>query len=263
MSRGEMCSVTRCTSYPPDSVQPYLRRVLRELLATLGEILSPTHCPACGVVCGGGLCPGCRQRLSIRPPPRCPRCGAGLIAAGDPCRQEHRHLRGIALARAPFQYAGTAGEVVRRGKFQRDMGSLSWLARAMAGCLADWARAEGRRAVVVSVPLHPSKRRQRGVDQAAVLAGLVARRLGLVHGAGVLARCRETLAQGDVRVTSREKNVAGAFRVRRPLLVGGKTVVLVDDVTTSGSTARECARVLSAAGAREIVLLTAAAARDQ
>ncbi|MHC5070977.1 MAG: ComF family protein, partial [Planctomycetota bacterium] len=104
-------------------------------------------------------------------------------------------------------------------------------------------------------------RRRRGLDQAAVLAELVAARLRLVHVTGVMTRVRDTLAQGDVRVTSRERNVAGAFRVRRPLPVRDRVVVLVDDVTTSASTARECARVLRAVGVLEVVLLTAAVAR--
>lgn len=243
---------------------PYLRRAIRELLATLADIVCPFRCPACGQqVVGTGLCPACREQLSVREPPRCQRCGAGLLVAGDPCSQDHKHLRGIAFARAPFRYAGTAGDVVRRGKFQADRGALAWLARGMAGCLEDWARQDGRRAVVVSVPLHPQKRRRRGLDQAAVLAELVARRLGLAPVVGAMTRVRPTLAQGDVRVTSRERNVAGAFRVRRPLAVTGRVVVLVDDVTTSGSTARECARVLSAAGAKKVVLLTAAVSRDQ
>jgi len=132
----------------------------------------------------------------------------------------------------------------------------------MAACLADWSVAEGRRGVLVSVPLYARKRRRRGLDQAAFLADLVAMRLGLVHVPGALVRRRETLAQGDVRVTSRQQNVAGAFAVRRPRAVAGKQVVLVDDVMTSGSTARECARMLLAAAARQVVLLTAAVAAD-
>ncbi len=170
-------------------MRPSLRRALRELLATLADMVCPSRCPACGAgVLGTSLCPCCRQQLSVRQRPRCLRCGAGLLVAGDPCRQDHRHLVGIAFARAPFRYAGTAGEVVCRGKFQHDRGALSWLARAMAECLEDWVREDGRRALAVSVPLHPRKRRRRGLDQAAVLAELVAARLRLVHLIGAMTR---------------------------------------------------------------------------
>ncbi|MCA8942093.1 MAG: ComF family protein, partial [Planctomycetes bacterium] len=85
--------------------------------------------------------------------------------------------------------------------------------------------------------------------------------LGLRCASRVVARTRATLPQGDVRVTSRDANVAGAFRLRRAGAVRGRPVLLVDDVFTSGSTMRECARVLRAGGAGAVVGLTACDAR--
>ena len=111
--------------------------------------------------------------------------------------------------------------------------------------------------MLISVPLHPAKRRHRGLDQAALLADEVARRLGLANAPSVLRRMRDTLPQGDIRVMSRAENVRDAFAARRPRRVRDRIVVLVDDVRTSGSTALECAQVLRAAGARQVVLLTA------
>lgn len=169
-------------------------------------------------------------------------------------------MTGIALARAPFRYRGTSGRIVRRLKFSHDPASARFLGRAMADALRPRVAGPGRRAVCVSVPLHPRKARARGLDQASVLADGVATRLRLRHRARVLLRRRDTVPQGDPRVMSRELNVRGAFAVRRPRAVAGRVVVLVDDVTTSGHTARECARVLRAAGAREVWLLTAARA---
>lgn len=128
----------------------------------------------------------------------------------------------------------------------------------MAGMLREWVRNEGRRALVVAVPLHPARLRRRRFDQTAWLAAEVGRRLGLEVAAGVLRRRRDTLPQGDVRVVSRVRNVAGAFVVERSRAVAGRWIVLVDDVATSGATARACGEVLRAAGARHVVLLTAA-----
>ncbi|MCA8958091.1 MAG: ComF family protein [Planctomycetes bacterium] len=163
----------------------------------------------------------------------------------------------MALCRAPLSYAGTGGALVRQAKFAADRAALVFLARAMVPCVAEWARGPGRRAVVTSVPLHPHKLRTRGIDQAAVLAELVARRLGLSFLPHGLRRTTDTLPQGDVRVVSRTRNVAGAFEVRRRGALDGRTVLLVDDVRTSGSTAGECARVLQRAGVRTVALLTA------
>ncbi len=177
-----------------------------------------------------------------------------------PCQEDHAPLRGIAMARAPFRYAGTAGAVVRRFKFQHDLGSGAYLAGHMAATLAPWSRTAGRRALFMAVPLHGRKRRKRGFDQAAWLAERIADQLALPFLSGGLARVRETLPQGDPRVTNREANVRGAFAVKRERPVEAAMVVLVDDVMTSGTTARECARVLRGAGASRIVLLTAARA---
>jgi predicted amidophosphoribosyltransferase len=110
---------------------------------------------------------------------------------------------------------------------------------------------------LVPAPLHAARRRERGFDQAEWLARAVAARLGLDVACGVLARRRATLPQGDPRVTSRSANVEGAFAVVRLRAVAGRSVVLVDDVLTSGATARACAEQLLAAGARDVSVLTA------
>jgi predicted amidophosphoribosyltransferase len=138
----------------------------------------------------------------------------------------------------------------------------------MAVALRPWVDVRGRRAMLVSVPMHPRKRQRRGIDQAAFLAERVAQRLGLRYLPRVLRRTRETLPQGDPRVTSREENVRDAFGLWHPWpllgqkrLLGqrrllGQTIILVDDVRSSGSTARSCADTLRSAGASCVVLVT-------
>lgn len=165
------------------------------------------------------------------------------------------------MGRAPLQYAGLGGELVRRLKFDGDSRLAQWLAAPMAASVADWRRGPGRRAVVVAVPMHWRKRRRRRFDHAALLATMVAHRLRLTLAPRVLVRQRDTLPQGDVRVTSRRRNVRGAFVVRRAAAVAGRSVLLIDDVRTSGCTVRECARILRGAGARSVAVLTAVTAR--
>ncbi|MEO6596509.1 MAG: hypothetical protein ABIP94_17295 [Planctomycetota bacterium] len=110
---------------------------------------------------------------------------------------------------------------------------------------------------MVPVPLHAARRRQRGFDQAEWLARRVAGRLGLMVESGVLARARATLPQGDPRVLSRERNIDGAFRLANPARIVGRRIVLIDDVFTSGATARCCAGLLREAGALEVGMLAA------
>lgn len=216
----------------------------------------PPVCPACGEA-AEGLCGACRLTLQRRPVPGCPRCGEPVIEAGLACGSDHRDLRLLVRHGAPMRFAGTGGALVRRFKLDADSSAGRLLARAMADTWAPWTCGNWRRALLVPVPLHRARRRERGFDQAEWLARAVGQRLGLEVAVGVLGRQRPTLPQGDPRVTSRDRNVAGAFTVVRPLRVVGRRIVLVDDVFTSGATARCCAEVLRGAGAREVAILTA------
>ena len=114
--------------------------------------------------------------------------------------------------------------------------------------------------VVVAVPLHPRRLRERGFNQAALLARELARLCRRPCATDALARRRDTAPQSGLRAGERRRNVREAFVARRPGAVAGRIVTLVDDVVTTGATAEACARALAAAGAREVRLLAAARA---
>jgi ComF family protein len=235
-----------------------LRRWWRELHRTLWDLVLPPHCPGCGAGGHPGLCPECQGLLGQRPAPWCLRCGEPRGSAAAPCPSDHRFVTGIAWARAPLTYAGTGGALVRRFKLDSDFGAGLLLAKAMARMLAaSVQKARWRRAAMVPVPLHRARRRQRGFDQARFLAEQVGRRCDLEVDARALRRLVPTLPQGDPRVTNRSQNVAGAFALARSRGFAGRRVILVDDVITSGATARSCAEILLQAGAVEVGLLTA------
>jgi ComF family protein len=114
--------------------------------------------------------------------------------------------------------------------------------------------------VLVPVPLHPRRRRERGFNQADLLAAAVGRRCRLPVAATALVRRKDTAPQAGLSAAGRRLNVAGAFGVRRRARIAGRVVVLVDDVLTTGATALACARALNDAGAREVRLLAVARA---
>ena len=230
-----------------------VRRVGRQLARALRDVLMPAACAACGEL-AAELCPTCQRNLVTRPAAGCGRCGEPTTPAGA-CTAGHAALRHVRQLIAPYRYAGTAGVLVRRLKLDSDAAAGQLLARAMADACRElsWSG----RPVVASVPLHRARRRRRGFDQAEWLARAVAARLGLKVASGVLERRRATRPQGDALVLSRAANVRGAFRVRAPELVFRRPVLLVDDVFTSGATARACARLLRKAGARSVALLVA------
>ena len=235
-----------------------VRRALREVATCLLDLVAPATCAACGTTTTGRLCSACRARLEARPRCGCRRCGEAILTPDSGCTADHAWLRWIAALRAPWRYRGTGGAIVRRFKFEGDAAAGELLVRGMQGTVRGWARGEGRRAVVVYVPMHAGRRRSRGFDQAERLAIAVSDALGLEFAGGVLERRRETLSQTDPRVTSRAHNVEGAFAVGRPRPIRGARVLLVDDVVTSGATARACAAALRTAGALRVTLLTAA-----
>lgn len=233
-------------------------RLVREGHGAFLDALAPPHCPACGVP-SAGLCRPCGDRLERRRGPSCPRCGEVLPGPGRPCRATHEGLRGIAWARAPFRYAGTGGALVRRLKFEADWAAGIELASAMAATLRPQLVGAWRKPLLVPVPLHRDRARERGFNQAAWLGAGIATACGIALVPRQLVRCRATLPQGDPRVLGRAANVEGAFALAGRSLVRARRVVLVDDVTTSGATARTCARVLRDHGALEVALLTACA----
>ncbi len=235
-----------------------IRRLIRELAAAAFDAVAPPRCVACGVA-GRELCGGCRAGLELRVGLEvCPRCGEPRAIGAGSCNERHDRITGFRVARAPWRYRGTGGAIVRRFKFDAEPAALRLMVRAAADTIRPWIAGPGRRAVLVAVPMHAKKRRQRGHDHAARLTEEIARSVGRSFVPGALRRARDTLPQGDPRVTNRATNVDGAFAVARPVAVRGRVVVLVDDVTTSGATARACATVLRDAGAGPLALLTVA-----
>jgi ComF family protein len=158
----------------------------------------------------------------------------------------------VSLARSIGPYEGTLRAIVHALKYDGRP--------TIARHLANRMRTAGEEVLagadlVVSVPLHRSRERARGFNQARELA----RHLG-VPVANALARTRRTASQADLPAATRHANVRNAFAVRQDTDVAGRTIVLVDDVSTTGATLNACAAPLLAAGATEVRALTAARA---
>jgi ComF family protein len=177
---------------------------------------------------------------------RGPLCGA--------CR---RRPPGFDYARAAARYDGVVREALHAFKFRgrwalaAPLGDL--LVEAVAGRLP-----EGVPDLLLPVPLHPRRERERGFNQASLLARRVGRSLGCPVREAVLTRVVVTRFQTELDAAARRANVRNAFEVRRPDVVAGRHVVLVDDVLTTGATLSECAGRLRAAGASRVGALTVA-----
>lgn len=260
--------VPSAPSFPRPRTDPWAR----VLAAVADGLLAVLVAPACAV-CGGALdaptrgpvCEACWRAVRLLTPPVCDRCGDALPSwraasrARGMCPRCRRRVSAIDRGVAAGAYDGALREIIHAFKYgqRRSLGaSLAALMRAQGAAVLDGADC------VVPVPLHWRRRLGRGFNQAARLA----QGLGLPVVAA-LKRTRHTRSQTDLPAAERHRNVREAFRLarrgllrRRPLDVRGLTIVLVDDVATTGATLEACARVLKAAGAAEVRALTAARA---
>jgi len=227
----------------------------------------PPHCYHCGAMLSGTrnrfLCLACWRAL-IRTRiggAVCPVCGLPLDAGeGETaCVSCQLHAPNFDLARSIFPYAGPVGSLIVSYKFQGDF----YLGpRVLGKAIAKgWLPGEIEDAeAVVPVPLHPRRQRERGYNQALLLARVVARSMGRPLEARALRRERYTAQQTRLAARKRWDNVRGAFRAGRGDLAG-RCLLLIDDVMTTGATASECARVLKKAGAGKVLVLTLARTR--
>jgi ComF family protein len=174
------------------------------------------------------------------------------------CRDEHF---AFAAALRMGEYDGLLRQVVlrlkdRRGEELAELLAERWSGRAMAAFRAL------RTDFVVPVPLHFWRRMWRGYNQSAALAGALSRALGIPAGWNWLRRVRHTPRQTAQSASGRKENVRGAFAVRRGVPVAGRSILLVDDVMTTGATAAEAARTLRAAGAARVAVAVLARAEQ-
>jgi ComF family protein len=245
-------------------------------VGALLDLVFPPFCPVCRARLEEGrrdpLCGACWTQLPRIGPPWCRRCGqpmasfpAAAVAGALPLRADGGPLCGacrreppvFAYARAAVRYEDVAREALHAFKF--------WGHRALARPLGDLlVEAVGGRLpagppdLLVPVPLHPRRERERGFNQSRLLARRLARAWGCPVADDVLVRSVATPSQTSLDGAARRANVRRAFRLRRAELVAGRHVVLVDDILTTGATLSECARCLLEASPRTIGVLAVA-----
>ena len=194
------------------------------------------------------LCGTCRKDLAPAQPPFCLRCADPVRDGGTLCRACSGRPFACRLVRAAFLYRGPAPALVHAFKYRGRRAAARAAGRWMACLLPRFPELSGHD-TLAPVPLHPRRLRERGYNQAGLLAAEVARALGLPV-LDLLQRAKATRPQWDLDRRSRARNLAGAF-VAAPQ-ARGKSVLLIDDVCTSGASLEECGRALLRAGAARV-----------
>ncbi len=239
-----------------------MKKTLKTLWRLLLHFFFPRTCFACGCDLPWRreepLCAACTQGLKTPGPHICRRCGAVLTEGGAhcyACRGSKERAYKCRVIRSAFVFNTSSRALVHALKYA----GADYLARYMGGLMAkrfarypELAAAE----VVMPVPLFPRRGRKRGYNQSELLARFFAPQVGLPVQTKALVRVRNTVSQTKLGRAGRLQNMAGAFACRRPEWVKGKTVLLIDDVATTGATLEGCAAALKAAGARRVLAYT-------
>jgi ComF family protein len=233
-------------------------------LPTLSSLFYPATCVVCArdIERPEYLCHSCRAKAPRIAAPFCAKCSEpffGAIAQTFRCANcEHRALH-FDSAVAAYRSRGLVRNLVHAFKYGHQRHLRHPLAEWLGETMND-SRLCGRRFdLIVPVPLHPARERERGFNQATLLAELFARRVA-VPLRPVLERIRYTTTQTAYDRAERMENLHNAFRLRKKANVRELHVLLIDDVLTTGSTLSECARVLKEAGAISVYAATAARA---
>ncbi len=237
----------------------------RRMISGALEILYPRKCPVCDRIVrpkGALICPPCRKRVSLIDEPRCKSCGKALMFeekeyCGNCSRQRHHFVRGLAL----MNYDSVARKILGDLKYRNRRDNADYVAAEMAVRLGEEILKMEPDALI-PVPVHPRRRRVRGFNQAGLLAEKLGERLRIPVRQDLLFRVKNTRPQKELGSLGRLNNLLDAFAVK-DWDASLKRVILIDDIYTTGSTAEACTRVLLAAGARQVYVVSAAIGRDR
>lgn len=204
------------------------------------------------------LCASCKAQLQYPGPLICARCGVELPSGGAHCFA-CRGSKGAAYKckciRSAFIFNTSSRALVHALKYQGADYVAPFMGRLMAERYKDLPEL-GQADLVMPVPLFPKRRRKRGYNQSELLARVFANEALLALDTTSLVRTRDTISQTKLGRKGRLENMIGAFACKAPSCVKGKTVLLVDDVATTGATLEGCAIALRKAGAKRVVAYT-------
>lgn len=234
-----------------------------KIINPIVDLIWPKTCLACGARLPHAdvqatFCHVCHESLMPVLSPYCPRCALPFEGVGPDhlCKACLLDPPAFSEARALYHYGEAAAKAVLRLKYA----PMPQLARPLGKLLVEVVRAQPAPDVIVPVPLHKKRLRQRGFNQAVLIAQPISRELGRPLVTRALARIRQTRAQAGLSATQRKENLNGAFEVREQKWILDRKVLIIDDVITTGTTLREVSSVLKAAGAADVAVAAVARA---
>jgi len=243
-------------------------RPFQKVLDSLLNVVFPDQCFICALPISRrqdcGICDNCWNKtiaLQIRPP-RCSSCGLPFQSFQD----DSDHLCGDCILQMPSfsgarsfgYYTGELSRLIQEFKFHGRRNLVELFAPLLAGTFVEnWAREDFD--LIVAVPLHKKRKRQRGYNQSELLARSLSSRIAVPYQQALM-RIRSTLPQVGLTDSRRQENVRNAFRCHNPGHVSQRRILLIDDVMTTGATVASAAQALMDGGALRVSVLTVARA---
>ena len=236
--------------------------MLKSIWTGIVDIIFPRNCILCRnyhpATARDPLCPRCREALPLNAPPFCIRCSRHLknVSEESLCPSCRARLPHFDEAWALLEYQGPTRELLHRFKFQNKTSVRRTFATLLHAFKERYVLSFPDAVMVVPIPLHPARLRERGYNQAALLASCVAEEFGLPLRKDVLSRSRATRRQSELDSKDRWTNIKGAFRIKNSDGIVGCEIIVVDDMLTTTATASEAANTLKDAGASRVIVIT-------
>ncbi len=232
----------------------FLSRIGQQIL----NILCPPLCPICQTEIdeAHGLCPKCYQKLRFITEPCCQICGRPFEykGLGKPiCAKCMKKKPSYDMARSVLEYDDFSKKLILLFK-HADKTELTPLFTKFLKQVD--SKLFKNTDMIIPVPLHWTRRVKRQYNQSALLAKSLGKELKIPFNPTILKRIRHTVSQGHLTHKQRQKNVHNAFQVKHSYLIKGKTILVIDDVMTTGSTLNECAKILKKSGVKSVKVLT-------
>ena len=234
-----------------------------EFRSTPFQFFLPPQCPCCETFLKEGqqgFCSTCRSKIRWIEPPFCSICGIPFVSKeveNHPCGACLTQRRYFTIARALGAFEGSLQTAIHRWKYEGKTHLTPFFAERMAEGL-DRFWEPNTLDLLIPIPLHIQRLRERGFNQALLLVKELSRRTGIPYAKAILKKKKPTVPQVNLSGAEREKGLRRAFHVIEKEKLLGKSVLLVDDVYTTGATVNECSKVLLKGGAERVDVFTLA-----
>ncbi len=232
---------------------------MKKILWWLRELFFPRRCPVCDKPvrpAGHLICKECKGKLKYVSEVHCLKCGKPLSDeteeyCRDCRRKKHKFVQGKSL----YEYRSAAGTIYRF-KYAKRQEYAEFLGKEMAACFGEDMK-RWKAEALIPVPIHKSRKRQRGYNQAELLAVELGRRTGIPVKKNLLVRCKKTIPQKLLKDAERQNNLKKAFKIGQND-VKLSTIIIIDDIYTTGSTVNEMVDMLNRVGIDKVYVLTLA-----